>query len=217
MLENKRLDHYTDLIRLEPQRLRELILEVEQLSLAADHPGERRKTYRHRCMDYPFALGLLQHPGGSVTHCKLKPRNIAQGGIALIHGAYVHPNTRCAILVRFGGGSNTLVRGHAVHCRHLSAHVHEFGLRFDEILDLGVAGIGTSDGERPGNSTPSSRAQEPLDVNDPALADLMHDIRELLRLLKAAGTRGDVSATLERMVAHAQRAGLFDDLKRRSK
>lgn len=108
-------------------------------------------VYRHhprpagRCREDPDrgapALRAIQVPGKG-PRCPrqaargrrlgaLPTRNIRQGGLAFLHGGYVHPCTRCPVQLTTRQGGGNIVGARVVHYRYLEVNIHELGIHFD--------------------------------------------------------------------------------------
>ena len=81
----------------------------------------------------------LQQPGDAdltpfITHT----RNLSSGGLAFLHGNYVHGGTDCVVILQALDSQWHSVKGVVVRCRHVSGLIHEVGVRFEESIDLGM-------------------------------------------------------------------------------
>ena len=96
------------------------------------HDKRRWKRWEYRMSDIAV---IVQHPGGGSGRFLVCARNISAGGIAFIHGGYVHPGSECRILLPRRDGTPLLVAGVVVHCRHVESNHHEIGIRFLQEID----------------------------------------------------------------------------------
>lgn len=78
-------------------------------------------------------IKLLQ--SGGTTVFRVATRNLSRGGMSVLHNHFIHPQTRCEVLLPLPGGGATTARGRVIRCTHLGGVVHEAGIRFDAPVD----------------------------------------------------------------------------------
>ncbi len=78
---------------------------------------------------------LVLHPGGGAGRYLVCARNLSAGGIACIHGGYIHPGSECKVVLPRRDGTPLAAAGVIVHCRHVEGPYHEVGIRFNQELD----------------------------------------------------------------------------------
>ncbi len=106
-------------------------LDATETSGARDRRATPRYAYRAQMI-----IVELKQPGAKVASPFVCPtRNLSRGGLACLHGGFVHSNTRCLIHLQTLQGGLHAVAGSVVRCRHIQGNVHEVGVRFDEPLD----------------------------------------------------------------------------------
>jgi CheY-like chemotaxis protein len=95
---------------------------------------ERRRQER---IEYrmPDIAVVVQHPGGGAGKFLVHARNISAGGMAFIHGGYVHPGSECRVALTRRDGRRLAVAGVIAHCRHVDGPHHEVGIRFLKEID----------------------------------------------------------------------------------
>lgn len=75
----------------------------------------------------------------SFKRCMLMAtRNVSNGGVAVLHSAFMYPGSNCTIALptRAGGENEPIVmNGRIVRCVHREGMVHEIGIQFDEPID----------------------------------------------------------------------------------
>lgn len=82
-------------------------------------------------------VGLsLAHPGGSQTMVRVAARNLSNGGISVLHVAYLHADTSCVVMLRDLEQRPQVIPARVAHCRHLGGVVHELGVTFNEPIDV---------------------------------------------------------------------------------
>lgn len=80
---------------------------------------------------------VIHHLYGQPVRYKVVPRNLSTGGIAFLHGQFVHPNSICVVfLPTLGQSSLTEVPGKIVRCRYISGMLHEIAVQFTQPIDL---------------------------------------------------------------------------------
>ena len=73
----------------------------------------------------------LSHPGGTVTACDVLTRDLSSGGLAFVHGGYVHVGTRVEVELRRNDAEAEAVHGVVMRCAHISRTWHSVGVKFD--------------------------------------------------------------------------------------
>lgn len=100
-----------------------------------------RKPVRREFARWPFrqtgVMFSIEHPGGSSTSLKLACRNLSRGGISLLHSGFIHPGSRCRVVLPRQTGGTVEVTGEIKRCQHRQGTLHEFGIRFDKPINLG--------------------------------------------------------------------------------
>lgn len=123
---------FLDLVRLAPAQRQKLLTSLES---GPDGEAKRhgRKSSRHPCRGEmtPF---LALHPGGNVGAFLVMIRNLSAGGLAIVHGGYLHVGTECRILLATIEGQKTVLPGKVRRCRHIKGSLHEIGLEFSKAI-----------------------------------------------------------------------------------
>jgi len=93
-----------------------------------------------RCTDrYRYrrsTVAAIKQPGdSSAKPFTIQPRNISEGGMAFLHGGFVHDGSRIAVQLVTLHGSWRDARGSVVGCRYLANNLHEVRVRFDATID----------------------------------------------------------------------------------
>ncbi len=125
---------FSDYVKLSSAEREELL---QRLDGAATRPRGRSRRTDTRL---PFRIAnvpiLIAQPGKVFGRFLVVTRNISGGGLAFVHGSYVHPGTRCHITLPECDGGRAVLKGVTVSCRHVSGMLHEVGLRFDARIDV---------------------------------------------------------------------------------
>ncbi|MCX5660102.1 MAG: response regulator [Planctomycetota bacterium] len=122
-----------DTVRLRPRECENLINSLKQsgpTSAAAEARRWRRFVY-----DAEFILVSISHPGGSTENYQVTPRNLSVGGMAFIHGQFVHLKSKCRVTFPTKTGEWFRVPGKVVRCRHIEGMIHDVSVAFDERID----------------------------------------------------------------------------------
>ena len=118
------------LAALPPEELSRLLAPSEIL-----RDGPSRRLHRRFPYHGPPRTTVIEAPGtGQITSHRVRIRNISEGGMAFLHGGFVHDGSRIAIELENGRGRNVILRGTVVQCRYLEASVHEICVSFDELI-----------------------------------------------------------------------------------
>lgn len=96
---------------------------------------ERRKHPRLEYREAEVPL-VVEHPGGGGAWLLVCARNLSAGGLAFIHGGFLHVGSRCRLLLHRLNGERELIGGEVVNCRHLEGALHEFSVRFEHKIKL---------------------------------------------------------------------------------
>lgn len=123
-------------------RLNTLGLNNDQAEQLADHldsdstgessrRGSARLTYRRASVTL-----CIEQPGGGSTTVRVVSRNLSKGGMSLLHAAFLHPGTRCVVVLRHKVKGDIPIKARIVRCRHVTKKVHELGVQFDHPIEV---------------------------------------------------------------------------------
>jgi hypothetical protein len=103
-----------------------------------DRAGETpmRRDYARWPFELPDVRILLRQPGGGRQLLALPARNLSCSGIALLHRAFVHPDSEAELLLRDLTGAWTRVTGHVIHSDHRGGMTHNVGIRFSRDINV---------------------------------------------------------------------------------
>jgi len=192
---------YQDLIRMSDAGRRELLNRVEIDGAEAgeargkdqqDKRRDRRWSYRDRSIAV-----AVEHLAGGVSRYLTTPRNISAGGLAFLHGGYLHKGSKCRVdLVRLDGKTVSLV-GHVAACRHVEGTVHEIGLKFDQIVDPAQFVRMPGDESRQDEHQSEQVSFEVPNLNDDILyvADSKEELKLLGHQLRSTGINLSTATT----------------------
>lgn len=120
-------------VRMTAHQRSELLCRLDEspgMGRAIDRRRQERIEYR-----VPDIAVVVQHPGGGAGKFLVHARNISAGGMAFIHGGYIHPGSDCRVALTRRDGRPLTVAGVIAHCRHLEGPHHEVGIRFRKEID----------------------------------------------------------------------------------
>ncbi len=133
-------DSFNNLVRLSDSERDRLLDRLDRSGTrkprAQEGPAiDRRKHPRleYRKAEVPF---VVEHPGGGGTWLLVAARNLSAGGMAFIHGGFLHVGSRCRLLLHRLDGERELIGGVIVNCRHVEGALHEFSVRFERKIKL---------------------------------------------------------------------------------
>ncbi len=108
-------------------------LDRQQSNAKPDTERRRHERYPHR-IDEGVEVIFDAFDGQTVT-CRVRPRNLSQGGIAFLHDAYVYPETRCTVVLVSSTDQAVELSGKVVGCRHINGKLHEIAMSFDRTIE----------------------------------------------------------------------------------
>jgi len=126
-------------IRLDDDRIAEILDKLDARSKEGDGDsgtGQHAPWFRYRIK----ALVVhMQQPGFSTPVPFLVPsRSIGAGGVAFLHGGFVHPGTRCLVQLITSYGTWNNANGVVEECQLVEGGIHEVQVKFDQPVDPAV-------------------------------------------------------------------------------
>ncbi|MHC4065293.1 MAG: hypothetical protein ACYSUI_12470, partial [Planctomycetota bacterium] len=117
----------------EPLRASELDVQ-EALAILAQQEAKSEHSERRGNRRYFFHSPVpmeieLQQPGGSIGRFRVVPHNISNSGLGFLHGAFVHPGTRCRATLIATDGEPVAALGVTMHAKCLRGLVHFIGVK----------------------------------------------------------------------------------------
>ncbi len=94
-------------------------------------PSERSTSNLPRVL-----VHLCQPDSTGCTTYLVKPRDLHEEGISFLHGAFVHNNARCTLLLRTANSEPTQIPARVINCRHVAGRIHELVAIFDQPVKL---------------------------------------------------------------------------------
>jgi hypothetical protein len=126
-------DELIDTLVLSEEQWRKLSEKLAEVD--SSHTGQRqhpRVSYRKLAQ---IAVAI-QLPDGQWAKYIVRSRNLSSGGIGFIHGAYVHTDSRCRIIIKNLHGRVVCLEGVVRHCQYLCGTAHDVGVQFDTPIEL---------------------------------------------------------------------------------
>jgi len=121
-----------DTLRLSAKDLDQIIADLEKHS-----GGERsnRRSLERWTFSGSKALLMLNTDLCNSRHFIIAPRNLSAGGVAALHGGYIHVGTKCTVSMKRLDRSAQSMRGRIVRCSHMQGNLHDLGIQFDQHID----------------------------------------------------------------------------------
>jgi len=131
-------------IELTIEEHRALVEELRDESAAHSKRSSQRYDFTQR--DIPLTV---VHPDGFVSNFLVYGRNLSSDGASFLHGGYVHPGTRCRIVLPRVRGGGATVEGTIRHCRLIRDSCHEIGMQFQQSIDIrDILGVDGADNDQ---------------------------------------------------------------------
>jgi hypothetical protein len=135
-------------------------------------------------------LGEFFLPEGATQRVIVSLRDISRGGLAMLHGNFVHKGTRCMFVVcNKQRQPVATASGDVARCDHVKGAIHDVGVRFAEPLPASsLVRLAGSEGESV--ATPNAECAAVLPM-----------CAELLRLVKDGSGHSEVAEQVRRIQA----------------
>jgi len=121
-------------LRLSEREKTKLLWAIDQANRRDDTQDQRR--LRVSCTNNEAVFTLKAEGTGQASFAMLA-RNLSRWGAALVHGRYLHPQSRCELMLQTNSGDWEQIPGIVRHARHIQGMVHELGIEFDVPIELG--------------------------------------------------------------------------------
>jgi CheY-like chemotaxis protein len=104
-----------------------------------DELEKGKKNTKRGFVRWPFrkvsVTMKLIHPGRSESEFNVASRNISREGVSVLHNAYIHPGTKCAVSMPHPTNGPTWLPGTIMRCVHRGGMTHEAGIKFTEPIN----------------------------------------------------------------------------------
>ncbi len=125
-------------IRLDDERIGELLDALDAKGKDGDDAAGKQQSTRFKYRIKALVVHM-QQPGFSAPVPFLVPsRNISAGGVAFLHGGFVHPGTRCLVQLITSYGTWNNANGVVADCQLVEGSIHEVSVNFDCPVDPAV-------------------------------------------------------------------------------
>jgi hypothetical protein len=177
------------------QPLSSLRLSESELASIRSNVSRRGEAFANKRTELRYALppeysvlGEFFLQGGATQKVSVSLRDISRGGLAMLHGNFVHKGTKCMFVVcdkeRKPVASTT---GEVVRCDHVKGTVHDVGIKFASQLPASVlVRLAGAD-------------QEGLEKLEPACAALLQMCEDLVRMVREASTPQNVNEQVRKI------------------
>lgn len=112
---------------LTERQLAEVLEDLDSGGGGDHHPQRRFVRYAHRVDGVHLKI---RQPDGQSTVVRVACRNLSRGGISVLHSSFVHPGSRCALVLQHKLDGMVVVEGEVMRCQHRRGLIHELGIRF---------------------------------------------------------------------------------------
>lgn len=132
-----RWDTYADPLKLTDQQINELLETRAKIAKGPANESDRRAWRRLRVAARLWVPAELRGPTGTASQLRVYPVDISAGGMSFFMGMFVHQGTEFAVTLNVADNEMVTVKGRTVRCVFIKGRVHEVGLKFDEVFDMG--------------------------------------------------------------------------------
>ena len=122
-------DPFIDTLQLSDEQWAELSAKLE---LFRSSEGGQRKHMRVPFRTLSQIAVAIQKPDEQWAKYIVRSRDLSEGGIGFIHGAYVHAGSHCRVIVKDVEGKPACLEGIVRRCDLLLGRAHVVGLEFNE-------------------------------------------------------------------------------------
>ena len=123
-----------DTLRLQEKDIGVLLSYLDAQSKAKDKGTRKFERFTYR--EVTAIVLTIEQFDSSQRSYLVRPRNLSEGGLGFIHGTFVYPGSKAVVTLMNREKQQVSIPGKIVRCRHVRAHIHEVGMKFDEPLDL---------------------------------------------------------------------------------
>ena len=122
-----------DVLKLPTSEVERILQELAQ-SPQPSGSESARETKRWNLQFQKFVVTLIDE-NRTKKHLVVVPRDLSTNGVGFLHGGFLHPGSRCFVSMRGNDGKGRSIAGNVVRCRLVRQHVHEVGVKFDDIIN----------------------------------------------------------------------------------
>ncbi len=100
-------------------------------------PAESNRACKRWPTTFQRMILTIRASANERQHLVCVPRNLSTGGLACIHGGFLHPGTSCHVTLQSRGRDGRTIEAEVVRCRHIERHLHDIGIKFVEPINPG--------------------------------------------------------------------------------
>lgn len=167
---------------------------------------KRRSTprYSYRWPDLSMRITQL---GGSVHDCKVQSRNLSAAGLSILYTGFLYDGTEVGIRLRKRIGTDEVVPGKVMWCRHISGSLHSIGIQFRNrvFAKLYIDPSMLGDAEQGERVDPTKMEGSVLMIEDQLMDRLLFEHQ-----VKATRINVDTVATCEEALAKIASGAQYD-------
>ena len=126
-------DPMIDTLQLSDEQWAELSAKLE---LFHSTEGGQRRHVRVPFRTLSQIAVAIQKPDQQWAKYIARSRDLSPGGIGFIHGTYVHPGSRCRVIVKDVDGKPACLEGTVRRCDLLMGRAHLVGVQFNEEIRM---------------------------------------------------------------------------------
>jgi hypothetical protein len=104
----------------------------------ADEERDRRRSDRTRVREDLHVVISYDDKIERDVWFKAVPRNLSDHGMAVLHGAFIYPNSKAMIRFELPGGQKLSIMGTIRRCNFISGKTHDVGVEFDKPIDASI-------------------------------------------------------------------------------
>lgn len=123
-------------IGMSPQQLEAFLDRLDAMTVPGVSP-ESRAYARWPIREAYVEVCVQEH--GTFKRCLvMATRNVSNGGVAVLHSAFMYPGSKCTVALPSRTGSEhepIVMTGKIARCIHREGMIHEIGIMFDEPID----------------------------------------------------------------------------------
>ncbi len=133
MSKDQSASHRANTLGLQGQTLGKMLDELDAVSEGQVNNDRRHTRLRFRKDTVHMKV---RQAGGPDRIIKVACRNLSSGGVCILHNAFLHPGSPCAVVLKDLNVGQMVVHGDIVRCQHRRGVIHEIGIKFRKPIDM---------------------------------------------------------------------------------
>lgn len=109
---------------------------LDQLDRATPEKATAIRRFQRLPLRLPTVHLKHRQAGSQGVIIRVACRDISKGGMSIVHNAYIHPGSPCALVLTHQRHGPEVVQGRIVRCQHRGGMLHELGIQFDRPIDV---------------------------------------------------------------------------------